>query len=243
MISSSPAIIRRAGRLAAARWPDQDHELAVPDLQVEVLDRLEIAVVLVDVVERHGRHGQTSAPSGPSRALASSRRGGRGRAPYEGCSGARIVRGAATSVQACETITTPFVVMVLTGKPVHHRAMDTTTPKRTDDRTRALRRLRNVTIGTTLASIAATTGIGLVAANTHPGTTATTAPVSATTSTTGSTGSTNTTGSTSTTTGTSTTNGTSSSTSSTSTATPSPTTSTSGVSSSSGRAQVSTGGS
>ena len=64
----------QAGRLAAARWSDQDHELAVADLQVEVLHGLEIAVHLVDVLERHGRHGATSAPSGPSRAHASSRR-------------------------------------------------------------------------------------------------------------------------------------------------------------------------
>ena len=77
----------QAGRLAAARWSDQDHELAVTDLEVEILHGVELAVHLVDVLERHGRHGETSAPSGPSRAHASSRRGGRGRAPYEGCSG------------------------------------------------------------------------------------------------------------------------------------------------------------
>ena len=77
----------QAGRLAAARWSDEDHEFAVADLQVEVLDGLEIAVHLVDVLERHRRHGATSTPSGPSRAHASSRRSGRGRAPYEDCSG------------------------------------------------------------------------------------------------------------------------------------------------------------
>ena len=77
----------QAGRLAAARWSDQDHEFAVADLQVEVLYGLEIAVHLVDVLERHRCHGATSTPSGPSRAHASSRRGGRGRAPYEDCSG------------------------------------------------------------------------------------------------------------------------------------------------------------
>src|SRR3954453_3935531 len=50
-------------RLAAARWPDQDHELAVADLQVQVLHGVEIAVDLVDVLERHGSHASTSTPT------------------------------------------------------------------------------------------------------------------------------------------------------------------------------------
>ena len=66
----------QAGRLAAARWSDEDHEFAVTDLQVEVFHGLEIAVHLLDVVERHRCHGATSTPSCPSRAHASSRRGG-----------------------------------------------------------------------------------------------------------------------------------------------------------------------
>src|SRR4051794_10618988 len=51
------------GRLAAARWSDQDHELAVADLQVQVLHGVEIAVDLVDVLERHGSHASTSTPT------------------------------------------------------------------------------------------------------------------------------------------------------------------------------------
>ena len=72
----------QAGRLAAARRPDEDHELAVTDLEIKVLDGVKIAVHLVDVFERHGRHGETSTPGRSSRALASGRRSGRGRAPY-----------------------------------------------------------------------------------------------------------------------------------------------------------------
>ena len=106
--------------------------------------------------------------------------------------------------------------------------MDTSTPQRADDRARAMRRLRAMTIGTALAGAAATGGFGWLAATTHPGSSATVAsverpPVS--------------------TTGTSTTSGTA-----TATATASPTSTTtgsssSGVSSASGGAQVSTGGS
>ena len=40
VMSSRPAIIRSSGRLAAARRPDQHHQLAVGDLQRQVLDRL-----------------------------------------------------------------------------------------------------------------------------------------------------------------------------------------------------------
>jgi hypothetical protein len=46
------------GRLAAPGRPDQDHELAVPDLQVQRVDGREAVVVdLRDGVERHARHG------------------------------------------------------------------------------------------------------------------------------------------------------------------------------------------
>jgi hypothetical protein len=57
------------GRLAASGRPDQDHELAIADLDVHVLDGVEIAVELVDVLERHVRHGRSppawSAIAGP----------------------------------------------------------------------------------------------------------------------------------------------------------------------------------
>jgi hypothetical protein len=109
--------------------------------------------------------------------------------------------------------------------------MKTSTPQRADDRARAMRRLRAMTIGTALAGIAATGGFGWLAATTHPGSSAMVASVAATPAAGGST------------TGTSTTSGTS-----TAAATASPTStktgsSSSGVTSSSGRAQVSTGGS
>ena len=108
--------------------------------------------------------------------------------------------------------------------------METSTPQRADDRARALRRLRAMTIGTALAGVAATGGFGWLAATTHPGSSATVASVD--NATTG--------GST---TGTSTTSG-----APTATATASPTSTTtgsssSGVSSAPGGAQVSTGGS
>ena len=52
VIVSSPAIMRRAVDLAAARRPDEHQELAVGDLQVEVVDGLEAVVVdLVHLVE------------------------------------------------------------------------------------------------------------------------------------------------------------------------------------------------
>ncbi len=81
----------QAGGLPTARWSDQDHELAVPDLEVQVLHGVEFAVDLVDVVERHGGHGY----------LHSDRHRGlmhpateveRGRAPYVAARGDRIVR-------------------------------------------------------------------------------------------------------------------------------------------------------
>ena len=48
----------QAGRLAAARRPDQDHELAVVDLEVEVVYRKDVTVFLGDVIERDGRHSR-----------------------------------------------------------------------------------------------------------------------------------------------------------------------------------------
>jgi polysaccharide biosynthesis protein PslG len=110
--------------------------------------------------------------------------------------------------------------------------MDTSTTQRANHRTRAMLRLRNLTIGTALVSVAATSGLGWLAANTDAGSTATVTSVSSTTTTTTTSGSTS--------------SDTSGSSSATSTATPTPTTSTSsttGVSGSTGKAQVSTGGS
>ena len=75
----------QAGGLAAAGRADQDHELAVLDLEVEVLDGGEVAEALPDVIERHGGHVRTPPrPMATSRALASRRdwRSRRRRAPY-----------------------------------------------------------------------------------------------------------------------------------------------------------------
>ena len=63
----------QAGRLAAARRTDEDHELAIADLEVEVLDGGEVAEALPDVIERHGGHGRLLPAVMPSRALASRR--------------------------------------------------------------------------------------------------------------------------------------------------------------------------
>src|SRR4029078_7235310 len=53
-----------AGRLAASGRAHQDHELAVVDGEVHVLDDVHVAVGLVDVLERHGRHARTSLHRG-----------------------------------------------------------------------------------------------------------------------------------------------------------------------------------
>ncbi len=45
-----------AGCLAAARRSDEHHELAIGDLEVEIVDRGHVTVFLGDVVERNGRH-------------------------------------------------------------------------------------------------------------------------------------------------------------------------------------------
>jgi hypothetical protein len=72
----------QVGRLATARRADKDHEFAVPDLQVEVVDGRDVTVFLRDVLERNCRHDSSSMPSGSSRAHASGRKR-RERAPYE----------------------------------------------------------------------------------------------------------------------------------------------------------------
>ena len=88
----------QAGGLPAARWSDEDHELAVTDLEVEVLHGVEIAVDLVDVFERHGRHepasilGRHREPMHPGRRGGCPVETGRGRAPYVTARDARIVR-------------------------------------------------------------------------------------------------------------------------------------------------------
>ena len=64
----------QAGGLPAPRRPDEHHELAVADLEVEVRYGGHVAVALVHVIERHGRHAGTSVPSRASRAHASGRR-------------------------------------------------------------------------------------------------------------------------------------------------------------------------
>ena len=64
----------QAGRLPAPRRPDEHHELAVTDLEVEVRHGDHLAVSLEHVIERHGRHAGTSVPSRASRAHASGRR-------------------------------------------------------------------------------------------------------------------------------------------------------------------------
>ena len=56
VISSSPAIMRSKRRLAAARRADEDHELAVVDVEVDALDDLDVAEALVQVAQRDGRH-------------------------------------------------------------------------------------------------------------------------------------------------------------------------------------------
>ena len=51
-----------SGRLAAPRWSDEDHELAVGDLKVEARDGASAVLVdLCDVVEANARHGESSA--------------------------------------------------------------------------------------------------------------------------------------------------------------------------------------
>ena len=106
--------------------------------------------------------------------------------------------------------------------------METTTTQRTSDRTRAMRRLRAMTIGTALAGVAATGGFAWLAATTYDGTTTevvAVVPASTTTGTTTSTGTIGTSGA-------------------TSSATPTATTSSTGtVSAASGQAHVTTGGS
>ena len=49
-------------RLAAARWPDQHHELLVLDHEVDVAHRGDRAIALADACERHPRHRTLSPP-------------------------------------------------------------------------------------------------------------------------------------------------------------------------------------
>jgi hypothetical protein len=135
--------------------------------------------------------------------------------------GDRIV-GAALPGRKGATPGSARIVTVPKGWVGHDVPMVTSIPQRTNDRTRAFRRLRTMTIGTALAGVAASAGFGWLAAATDAGqTTQVTVTGSAST----------TTGSTTTTTSGSTSSGTTS------------TTSGGRVSSTSGGAQVSTGGS
>ncbi len=59
-----PGHAAQCGGLSAARWPDEDQELPVLDLQVEVVDGDDVlAVPLVHVVECDGRHRSSSLHS------------------------------------------------------------------------------------------------------------------------------------------------------------------------------------
>jgi hypothetical protein len=107
--------------------------------------------------------------------------------------------------------------------------MNSSTTRNKSDRTRGTERLRNLTIGTTLAGLAASAGFGWLAAATYDGSSLTTAAVTDTSTSTGS-------SATSTANPTDTTG---SSSSSSSSSMPS----SGGVSSSSGRAHATTGGS
>ena len=82
----------QAGGLAAARWSDQDHELAVADLEVQVVDGEEVAVLLVDVLERHGRHAHNLRPDRHRGSMHPATEVERGRTPYVTAQGGRIVR-------------------------------------------------------------------------------------------------------------------------------------------------------
>src|SRR5690554_2825571 len=39
------------GRLAAARWPDKHHELTRPDVEIDMLEHLDLAITLAEVGE------------------------------------------------------------------------------------------------------------------------------------------------------------------------------------------------
>ena len=74
----------QAGRLAAAGGAHQDHELAVVDRQVHVVDGGHVAELLGDVIEGHGRHGAASHSAKPAGAGSCiwSPQAAPGRAPY-----------------------------------------------------------------------------------------------------------------------------------------------------------------
>ena len=56
LISSSPAIMRKRGRLAAAGRPDQRDEFAIGDVEVDAVHDRHVAVALGEVLEGNGCH-------------------------------------------------------------------------------------------------------------------------------------------------------------------------------------------
>ena len=73
----------KIGGLATARWSDEHHELAIGDLEVEIMDRGHVTVFLGDMVERNGRHIRASTPPGHRGSLHPAAGWRRGRTPYE----------------------------------------------------------------------------------------------------------------------------------------------------------------
>ena len=65
----------QARRLPAAGRADQDHELAVADLEIEIVDGDHISIALGDMIERDCRHDSSSKLAGSSRAHAFGRGG------------------------------------------------------------------------------------------------------------------------------------------------------------------------
>ena len=53
---SSPADHAQGRRLAAARWPDQNHEFLVVDFEVHVLDRVNLVIFLVQAAHHDTGH-------------------------------------------------------------------------------------------------------------------------------------------------------------------------------------------
>ena len=62
VISSSPAIIRSRVDLPQPEGPTKTHELAILDCQVDALDDLDVAIGLVELVQRDGRHARVPLP-------------------------------------------------------------------------------------------------------------------------------------------------------------------------------------
>ena len=67
LMLSSPAIMRSVVRLAAARGPDEDQELAVVHVQVDALDDVDRAVALADAAQADTGPSQTPVPPWPAR--------------------------------------------------------------------------------------------------------------------------------------------------------------------------------